>query len=120
MPGKPTPKAVMEAARKHLKDPPAFTREDGTGVEASEVPADTRGKLESARHGFLSHIAETPDFARRMSDAIERQDRPAVVALAKESGLPREMTFKVTGLEADFSCSCSGCLGGHCCGCVIT
>lgn len=49
----------MEAARKHLKEPPAFTREDGTSAEPNEVPADTRGKLESARHGFLSHIAPT-------------------------------------------------------------
>jgi hypothetical protein len=120
MPGRPTPEAVMQAARNHLKEPPAFTREDGTGVDPNEVPADTRGKLESARRGFLSHIAETHDFARRMSEAIERQDRQGVVALAKEAGLPREMTFRVTGLEADFSCTCSGCISGHCCGCVIT
>jgi hypothetical protein len=108
---------LQKAAKRKVDQPPTFTREDGTVIDAGEIPAETRKKLEAARRGYLKHIAEKPDFATRMSEAIDREDHDAVVKLAKEAGLPKEMDFRVDKVSANWFCSCSGCLFGFCCKC---
>jgi hypothetical protein len=111
------PEELQKAAKRRMAEPPTFTREDGTPVEPDAVPPDTRKKLETARQGYLKHLAEKPDFAKRMSDAIDSEDHHAVSTLAKEVGLPPEMNFRVDKLSANWFCSCSGCLFGFCCRC---
>jgi hypothetical protein len=113
------PDELEKAAKRRLQEPPSFTREDGSPVEPEDVPADTRKKLETARRGYLKRIAEQPDFAKRMSEAIDREDKEAVKALAKDAGLPREIKFSVDKVSANWSCSCSGCLFGFCCRCAL-
>jgi hypothetical protein len=118
---RPTPETVQQAARRVLDEPPRFRRADGGHVNAGDVPEDTRKQLEGARRAFLNHVATNPGVARRLSEAIDREDREAVSAVVKEiPGMPRDMTFTVTELVADnFRCSCSGCLFGFCCECTL-
>jgi hypothetical protein len=113
------PEDVQKVAKRHMDEPPEFTREDGSPVDPDELPKDTRKELEKARRGYLKHIADKPDAARKMSDAMEREDRKAIEDLAKEAGLPREMKFRVEQISSNWFCECSGCLFGFCCRCRL-
>src|SRR5688572_4731457 len=119
---RPTPENVQQAARRVLQEPPRFVREGGGAVTADEIPEDTRRQLERARRGFLDRVASNPGVARRLSEAIDREDRGAVSKVIQDiPGMPKDMTFTVTDLVADnFRCSCSGCLFGICCECTLS
>jgi hypothetical protein len=110
---------LQKAAKRHMDEPPTFTREDGSSVDPDEVPDDTRKRLESARRGYLKHIADKSDVAKRMSEAISKEDRKEVANLAKEARLPKEMTFRVDAISSNWFCECSGCLFGFCCKCRL-
>jgi hypothetical protein len=116
----PNPKGLQEAAKRYMAEPITFTRDDGTPVQQTQVPEVTRQHLESARKGFLQQIASSDDFATRMDEAVGRGDKDAVVALAKEAGLPRDMKFSVVDIDPDFRCTCRGCIFGICCSCSLS
>jgi hypothetical protein len=98
-----SPQALQQAARKALDQPLVFIRsEDGATVDASEVPPKERGRLEGARRSVLNRIANNPDFAKRINDATEREDREEAARITRETpGLPEDVKITVTGIKGN-------------------
>jgi hypothetical protein len=94
-------------------------------MPTGEDQANPRGLMKGARKsreqnaqlhaqvdGFLGRLAETPDLAEALDDAVRREDRDAVVEVLQKGGLEGEITIRQ--LEADRVLLIAFCIDGHC------
>ena len=62
---------------------------------AARQSCDAQARVVSALEAFRSKIANSEEFARRLDEAIMRQNHRAIITLAEEVGLPREAEVKI-------------------------
>ncbi len=81
---------------------------------AARQSRDAQARVVSALEAFRSKIANSEEFARRLDEAIMRQNHRAIITLAEEVGLPREAEVKILELDTDRKIVLEICIFGHC------
>ena len=116
MPATPIdPEGLQRQARGLLTVSPSFTGQRARGpVSPASVPADTRERLEASRKAFLRQIVDDDGFARRLNEAVEREDRDAIRTLSRQGARSDDVEVTITGVDADFWFHAKGCLFGFC------
>jgi hypothetical protein len=69
-------------------------------------------QLQAQVDDFLARLADTPDLAEALDDAVMREDRDTVVEVLRKGGLEGE--FTIEKLEADRVLLIAFCIDGHC------
>lgn len=109
------PEGLQHQARGFLAISPAFTGQRARGpVSPASVPADTRERLEASRTAFLRRIVDDAGFARRLNEAVEREDREAIRTLSRQGTKADDVEVTITGVDADFWFHAKGCVFGFC------
>ena len=115
------PDGLQWLARNLLAVPANFTSEKAKGpVSPNRVPANIRTELEKVRTALLDHIVVSRDFAHRLNEAVQREDRDTIRELLRSSfkstqrQASGQVELEVTGVDSDFYFGFKGCLFGFC------
>lgn len=104
------PEGLRRLARAYLQVSPDYTsKRTGGRVSPASVPDDVRRKLEAARTAYLTRIADSPDYARELNEAVQREDLDALRSLSRQAAADDEVEITITGVDSDFWMVVSGC-----------
>ena len=78
-------------------------------MKAARESRDQITNIHGQVDGFLTRLAEEPDLAEPLDDAVRREDRDAVVEVLREGGLEGEIT--VDRLDPDRAIRITLCAG---------
>jgi hypothetical protein len=81
---------------------------------AARQSRDVQARVVSAMEALRSQIANSEEFARRLDEAIMRQNHRAIITLIEEVGLPSEAEVQVLELDPDRKFVLRICFLGHC------
>jgi hypothetical protein len=83
-------------------------------MQAARRGRDTQARVLAAADAFRAQVASSDDFARRLDEAVMRENREAILALVKEVGMPDEAEVSVLDLDADRRIRIEICIFGYC------
>lgn len=75
---------------------------------------DTQARVLAATEALRAQIAGSEAFAKRLDEAVMRENRKAILALVDEVGLPDEAKVRILDLDADRRIRIEVCIFGHC------
>lgn len=70
-------------------------------MKVARRSGDAQARVHAAANALRSHLAHSEEFAAQFDEAVRREDRDAILALAGEAGVPEDAKVTIEAIDPD-------------------